>query len=113
MSDMMMKPVTLGTIAGGVANELFATEMAKVAANIQDINTPHTAKRKITIEFMFAPDDERRETKVTVSAKTTLAPIKSFSKTVWCGKSGGKPTMYSQDDKQLNIIDINNRETPL
>ncbi len=100
-----MKETNLQNICEGVANELFAREIKGVARNIDDVNTSALEKRKITLEFTFSPDEERRETRVTVTAKSSLAPIKSFSKTVWLGKNNGLPTMFGQDTRQIDMFD--------
>lgn len=100
-----VKKADLTTIASGVANELFARELERVAANIDDVNTSPVTKRKITLTFEFTPDDDRREAKLLVTSKSTLAPVKGFSQTVWCGKPNGKPTIMSRDEDQLDIFD--------
>lgn len=102
-----MKEISLENIADGVAKELFTHELNKVANNIADANAGATAKRSITLKFDFAPDEEREEVKVTVSAKTSLAPIKSYTKTAYTGKRNGKPTLYSGDTKQTDMFDEN------
>lgn len=100
-----MKPIGLDNIADGVASELFMHELDKVAANIVDQNAGATAKRSITLTFSFAPDEDREEVKVTVSAKTSLAPIKSYTKTSYVGKKNSKPALFSGDTKQIDMFD--------
>jgi hypothetical protein len=100
-----MKESTLETIAEGVAPELFAHELAKIAANICDENTPADTERSITLKFTFTPDDAREECKVKVEATSKLAGVKPFSKTVWVGKRNGKPTLYGQNTKQTSFFD--------
>lgn len=45
--------ITLMTLGGGVAQELFAREMAKVLASIADPNTEPDAPREITLKVRF------------------------------------------------------------
>lgn len=100
-----MKATTLDNIADGIATELFKHELEKVAGNIADVNTGATAKRKIVLTFEFSPDETREEAKVVVSSKATLAPVKAYSKTVYCGKHNGKPALYGADTKQIDMFD--------
>ena len=100
-----MKVAELDTIADGVAHELFAHELAKVAANIVDQNTSALAKRVITMKFTFSPDDMRDEAKVTVDVYSKLASTKPYSKTVWLGTNNGKATIFGQDTKQMDLMD--------
>jgi hypothetical protein len=101
----LLKEITLDNIADGVALELFQHEMKKIARNIADQNTSPTTKRKVTLTFEFTPDEMRDEAKVHVSAKTTLAPTKGHTKTVWCGKKNGEAQLYGQDQKQIEMFD--------
>ncbi len=100
-----MKPAGLANIADGVAQELFAHEIKRIAANIADPNTAAAAKRKITLEFEFAPDEDRQEVKVHVSAKSSMAPTKGYSKTIYTGLRNKEPTLLSDDPKQTTFLD--------
>lgn len=100
-----MKVQELETIADGVAPELFAAELARVASNIIDQNTSPTAKRSITLKFTFAPDENRDEAKVMVDVTAKLAPLKPYGKTVFIGKNNGKAGIYDQDTKQIDMLD--------
>lgn len=101
---MSLKLAALTNIADGVAVELFQHEIAKVAKNIADQNTSATSKRSITLTFEFTPDDNREEVKVLVSSKSKTAPVKGYSKTVFCGKHDGVPTIFGQDTRQLDML---------
>lgn len=100
-----MKEITLDTVADGVANELFAREMANISANILDQNTKAKGKRVLTMTFEFDPDEMREEVKVTVQAKAKIMPIKAYTKTAHVGKRNGKPTLYTSDTKQIDMFD--------
>ena len=100
-----MKVTTLDNIADGIATELFKHELQKVADNIADVNTGATQKRKITLTFEFTPSENRDEAKVVVASKATLAPVKAYQKTIYCGKNNGKAAIYSQDTKQIDMFD--------
>lgn len=102
-----MKETNLETIADGVAAELFKHELGKVTQNIMDANTGALTKRKIVLEFVFAPDESREEVKITVSSKSTIAQVKSYTKTAHMGKKNGKATLYQADTKQIDMFDEN------
>lgn len=56
-------------MAQGAFQERVDYEMQRCVDNILDVNTKATAKRKITL----TPDDDRRQIRVNVVAKATLA----------------------------------------
>ena len=51
--------ITLSNIIEGAVDEAFQVELQKVAANIRDPNTEQTAKRKLSVTFVFAPREQR------------------------------------------------------
>ena len=55
-----MERKSLIQMARGGFIEIFDAEMSKVLDNILDPNTKATGKRKLTVEFTFAPDDNRQ-----------------------------------------------------
>lgn len=62
-------------MARGAFEERIDCEMRRVIDNVLDPNTKATAKRKITMTIEFSPDDDRRLINVSVTAKSTLAPL--------------------------------------
>jgi hypothetical protein len=100
-----MKHITLENIADGVAAELFAHELDKVVKNICDVNTEHKTKRQITLTFSFVPDESREETRIVVEAKSKLAQIKPCAKTAFIGKLNGKPAIFGQNTRQIDMFD--------
>lgn len=96
-----LDPVNLGSIARGAAMEIFEIEIAKIAANIADPNTKAAKKRKLTLEFTFAPDTDRRAIDVTTSSKTSLAGVTEHASRVYLGKDAeGHPYILDQDPRQ-------------
>ena len=61
-------------LAMGAIEERVDYEMTRIIDNIVDPNTKPTAKRKITLQIEFVPDDDRKMIKVTATAKAALAP---------------------------------------
>jgi hypothetical protein len=101
-----LDPVNLGSIARGAAMEIFEIEIAKIAANIADPNTKAVKKRKLTLEFTFAPDTDRRAIDVTTSSKTSLAGVSEHASRVYLGKdSDGNPYILDQDPRQEMLFD--------
>lgn len=71
MSESKTKSIV--EMANGAFIERIDYEMKKVIANILDPNTKATAKRKLTVTFEFAPDDERMNIIPSMVVKPTLA----------------------------------------
>lgn len=99
-----IKKASLDSIANGAANELFNLALQKVNDNIQDPNTAALGKRKITLEFEFAPDQSREEIKIHLSVKEKLEPVRGVGNTVYAGKHNGENAMYVHNTKQLNMF---------
>ena len=76
-----MKKVSLAGLNNGAAEELFEREMAIVMENTQDPSTDPKAPRKITLEFIFTPNEGREMGVLEVKAKSSLAPAKSTGST--------------------------------
>jgi hypothetical protein len=108
-----IKQVSLESIADGVASELFSYEIQKIARNIADKNTAPIAARSLTLKFDFKPDESREEVKVTVSAKTSLAPVKGYTKTIFTGQKDRQPALFSHDTKQIDMFTDNSGITPM
>ncbi len=69
-----MKHINLEEFASGALNDLINREMKRVTENIQDPNTSPKAKRKITVEIIFKPNEQRDFVSTEVNVKPTLAP---------------------------------------
>ena len=81
----MHQGVTLDSIAGGALAELFEVELARVLANITDPNTDTKTARKISIEVVFAPAEDRDVADVRVKCASKLAGIKSVRTQLFMG----------------------------
>lgn len=78
-------------MARGAFQERVDYEMAKVIDNILDANTNPTARRKITVTLEFAPDDDRTNIGVSVTAKSNLAPTTAARTSLYvCGGQDGQ-----------------------
>lgn len=100
--------VNLGNFAGGAANELFQRELAGVVGNLQDVNTKHNGKRKITLVFTFEADESRETCMATVQCSAKLAPVKPVSITTHLteGKDGETTLVQKRADAE-NVVALN------
>lgn len=67
----------------GALLEKADNELERVLANIADINTNATKKRKITIEIEFAPNNDRKRIRVLASAKSKIEPTAPIETTLF------------------------------
>ena len=83
------KQVTLASIGGGAADELFINALSKVLDNIQDPNTKATDTREIALKFKVTTDEERKVGKIEVSCATKLAGVRGMAVAVYLGQQDG------------------------
>ena len=100
----MDEQLSLINLANGGAMELFEDALGKAIENIKDPNTEAAAKRKIVLTVTIKPvDDERRECRVVVEAKTTLAAPMGVGGTIAVGIRRGQPIAVATDTRQLQM----------
>lgn len=100
-----LKGATINTLAGGAIPELFAYELNRVMANIDDHNTSPNQKRKITIEVEFEPDDSREQIETSISVKSKVAGVKKVSAITYAVRDrGGKLVAYNREYKQPSLF---------
>lgn len=109
-----MKRLELGTLNNGAATELFDREMKEIMENIEDVSTDPTEPRKITLEFIFTPNNSREMGVLEIKAKSKLASAQSTGST-FIMKNNGKVTVpwepdYHQgafgfESKNVRVID--------
>jgi len=73
--------ITLANLAGGALMETATDEMRRISENIMDPNVAASAKRKLTVEILFEPDDTRQMVKMTYQVKASM-PGRECGKTV-------------------------------
>jgi hypothetical protein len=97
--------VSLGSIGNGAASELFQRELEAVLKNMQDVNTKHDAKRKITLSFIFAADEARETCSATIKCESKLAPVKPLLVTAHMteGKDGETTLVQRRGDSE-NVV---------
>lgn len=80
-----MKTITKSILEAfhGALLEKADNELLRVLANIADINTSATKKRKITIELEFVPANDRKRVRVLASAKSKIEPTAPIETTLF------------------------------
>lgn len=99
------KFLSLDTLAQGAAVEKFNDELAKVLANIKDVNTSPTAARSVTLTYTIKPDEDRSFGSTTIEAKSKIAPPKGVSLPIYIGMHAGHAVATERDTKQLEFSD--------
>ena len=82
---------------GGVL-ERIDMEMAKVLANIQDLNTEPRKARSITVKVTFKPDDYREKVTVSYDVDSKLAPKSPLSTSLTVGTDGSTGEFYAVEN---------------
>lgn len=90
----MSQQVSLATLNGGGIVEAVDVAIAKIAANIEDINTPPAKPRKLTLEIVFTPDKNRSFTTARATVKTTLQPEEAQEIALLLDRENSKPVLY-------------------
>ncbi len=103
--------VTLETLAGGAAVELFQQQLDRVIANIVDPNTPSKAQRKVTLELVIQPDDERGMGEAKVTCKASVAAPNGARTTLYFGRQQGRLVAVENDPRQGGLLDAPGDQT--
>lgn len=81
-------------MARGAIEERVDYEMDRVMQNILDPNTRAAQKRKITLSIELMPDEDRQQIRVSVTAKSTLAPTNPVTTSLYVtGDQNGELTI--------------------
>jgi len=99
--------MTLLTISKGSLPEIFAVELAKVIANMADLNTKATAPRKITISITFKPFADRSGVEIDAECDCKLAKLDTSGakSTAFLAKRNGKFALFTRDLRQELLFD--------
>jgi hypothetical protein len=68
--------IDIGQLADGAVSERIGLELQKVLDNIADPNTEWKAKRKLTIELTFSPDEDRDLSRINIKTVAKLTPAR-------------------------------------
>lgn len=102
MSDAVV--VSLETMAKGAVLERFDRELTKVIRNILDPNTEAKAVRKIKIELVLKPDEDRESADIQVKTSSSEAPPRAISSRVYIGRRNGEPVAVEFDPRQPDLF---------
>lgn len=80
-----MIPLKIETLYGGGAVERLQEEIQRVIANICDQNTPAKKARKIKLELVIKPNEQRNMAEVIVNTSSTLCPPEPLETSIYIG----------------------------
>lgn len=86
---MARTEMTLANLDGGALEEMVSNELKRIYQNIQDVNTNRTAKRKLDICIVFAPDGKGETVQLTYGTKSKLAPMLAGTTHATIAKTAG------------------------
>ena len=96
--------MNLGNLCRGAALEMFEKLMPEILANIRNPNTNPTAKRTLTLKFVFEPNDERNYAEVTVVPELKMAGVKPATGSIFISSIKGQPTAFTHDPRQDELV---------
>ncbi len=100
-------PVNLANLGGGAAIERFEHELAKVLANMKDVNTDPKKPRSITLKVSFIPHGDRIGMSPVIDCTSKLAsvpPVAAGSMFILKNDSGDLQA-YSHDLRQDELFE--------
>ena len=95
---------SLDSLANGALLEKFNAAMSKVTENIADPNTKAKAKRKIIMEIICSPEEDRDFVPIEIAVKTTLAPAKSIASRIVIGRDKDGKAVSNEYNGNKNQI---------
>lgn len=118
---MSTEVVSLASLCNGAVLELFQNELVNVITNIADPNTSAKTVRKIKIEVLIKPDEDRTAASATVEVTAKLAGVKPQMAALFFGKRDGKliavtsnlsqPSMFDEQPNNITPLKAVGRET--
>lgn len=102
--------VTLATLRGGAAVEMFDAELQRALDNIMDPNTTHAA-RTVTLTVKIKPDANRAVGLVEIGVSAKLAASTPASSQFYLGTDRGRAVAYEYNPEQLRL-DMESRNSP-
>lgn len=103
MNNGGLTELSLETVGGGVAHELFERELKNVLENIDDINTLPKDKRVINLQITFQPTEQRDAGMISVICSSKLAGTKASMTPMNIVKRNGQTIIYQNIVKQAEL----------
>jgi hypothetical protein len=100
-----MERTTLNNVACGQAPDLFERELQKVLANIADDDMPANSPRKIVMEFIFKPGNDRSEIQTFVNADAKLVKASGVAGLMYAVNDDGELKASNSNPRQLKLTD--------
>lgn len=107
---MEHEQVTLATLRGGAAVEMFDAELQRVLVNILDPNTT-LAARAVTLKVTIKPDNKRGIGAVAIEVGAKLAAPMPVVSQFYLGMDRGKAVAFEYNPEQLRL-DMEQRNAP-
>lgn len=100
-----MNSFTLGNFMGGALEERFAGELGRVLDNIRDPNVPALGKRKLTVEFVLDPNEDREVGTIDVKVTSKGNAVKTLQARMYITKDrDGNPALVTENPKQAKLF---------
>ena len=110
---MDTQKLTLGNLANGAAEAMFEREVERVMKNIQDINTPATIARTITLQVKIKPSETRDVAAAIVKITSSLPGIQDKFASLLFGKENNKLVAMQQkqlqQDLDFNVVEMESK----
>jgi hypothetical protein len=91
----------LADLMGGAVEERFNNALNEVTENMYDPNRVASAARKVTIEIILVPNEDRSEADMQFKVKTTLAPLKTMKQSVWLAKDNDGNVVAVEQTREI------------
>lgn len=95
--------LSIDNMANGAVYEMVTDALKRMAANIADVNTQPTQKRKIAITIEAAPYNDRSGAELTIKVENKLAGQKPAMGTMFVAKLGGEYLAFGKNAKQNEL----------
>lgn len=92
----MSIPLTIESLYGGGAVERLHGAMQEALQNILDPNTPAKKSRKVKLELVIKPNEQRNMAEVLVTTSTTLCPPEPLETSIIIDKDGDGKAQASE-----------------
>lgn len=103
LHDGLPAILSIDNMAGGAVYEMFNEALKRLAANVGDVNTEPTQKRKIVLTIEAEPYKDRSGAEYKVRVDTKLAGLRPAESTMYFAKRGGEHLAFGRNTKQEEI----------
>lgn len=101
---MDQEALSLTNLGNGGLVEVFDRELQEVLRNIADPNSHAEKKRRISVEVVFKPYEDRSGSDVEFSCKATLCGFPAVKTRMFITKSGSNLKAFSVDPRQISLF---------